>query len=89
MRLNGQPPANSPNAGEAGTETRCECGNMMGLITSRGIELKCRRCKRIHTVSFSWLSEWLGSARAASRMFQVMLAGCEPEQLSRKEEMER
>ncbi len=28
-------------------ELRCECGNLMARVNPRGIELKCRRCKRI------------------------------------------
>lgn len=28
-------------------ELRCDCGSLMARLTPRGIELKCRRCKRI------------------------------------------
>ncbi len=35
------------------TEIRCRCGNMMGRRTMRGIEMKCRRCKRIHVIPWS------------------------------------
>lgn len=31
-------------------DVRCRCGNMIGQLTSRGIEVKCRRCKRIHII---------------------------------------
>ena len=27
-------------------ELRCGCGSLMARITSSGLELKCRRCKR-------------------------------------------
>lgn len=27
-------------------ELRCACGNLMARVTTAGIELKCRRCKR-------------------------------------------
>jgi hypothetical protein len=27
-------------------ELRCDCGSLMARVTARGIELKCRRCKR-------------------------------------------
>ncbi len=28
-------------------EVRCHCGSLMARVTARGVELKCRRCKRI------------------------------------------
>ena len=28
-------------------DLRCECGSLMARVTDDGIELKCRRCKRI------------------------------------------
>ncbi len=34
-------------------ELRCECGNLMARMNSRGIELKCRRCKRIIAIPLS------------------------------------
>jgi phage FluMu protein Com len=27
-------------------DERCECGNLLARRTERGIEVKCRRCKR-------------------------------------------
>ena len=33
-------------------ECRCECGKLMARTTPHGLELKCRGCKRIITVSF-------------------------------------
>lgn len=32
-------------------ELRCHCGSLMARVTPRGIELKCRRCKRVVVVS--------------------------------------
>ena len=32
-------------------ELRCGCGSLMARVTSAGIELKCRRCKRLVVVS--------------------------------------
>jgi phage FluMu protein Com len=29
------------------TDARCACGSLLARVTPRGIELKCRRCKRI------------------------------------------
>ena len=31
---------------------RCECGGLMAKIIPAGIEIKCRRCKRIHCIPF-------------------------------------
>jgi phage FluMu protein Com len=31
-------------------ELRCGCGNLMARMTSAGLELKCRRCKRLIVV---------------------------------------
>ena len=45
----------------AATDLRCDCGSLMARVTARGIELKCRRCKRIvlvaaHTARRSWVT---------------------------------
>jgi hypothetical protein len=32
--------------GHAGEEIRCGCGSLLARQVDRGIELKCRRCKR-------------------------------------------
>ena len=40
---------------QTNTELRCHCGNMMGRTTPQGIEVKCRRCKRIHVIPLSIL----------------------------------
>jgi phage FluMu protein Com len=29
---------------------RCLCGNLLAKITPRGIELKCRKCKRLQVI---------------------------------------
>ncbi len=28
-------------------DVRCTCGNLLARRTARGIEIKCRRCKRV------------------------------------------
>jgi hypothetical protein len=28
-------------------DVRCSCGNLLARRTARGIEIKCRRCKRV------------------------------------------
>jgi phage FluMu protein Com len=34
-------------------ELRCECGNLLARLTEEGVELKCRRCKRIVVIPFT------------------------------------
>jgi len=33
-------------------EERCRCGNLLAKVTPEGIEILCRRCKRIHRISW-------------------------------------
>ena len=33
-------------ATEGGSEVRCECGALIAVRTPRGLEVKCRRCRR-------------------------------------------
>jgi len=39
-------------------ETRCECGQLIAKIRGRGLELKCKRCKRIIVIPFSSIEGW-------------------------------
>jgi phage FluMu protein Com len=32
------------------TEERCACGNLVAKITREGVEILCRRCKRVHRI---------------------------------------
>lgn len=34
-------------------QCRCECGNLLAKMVSGGIEVKCRRCKRIVLIRFA------------------------------------
>ena len=34
-------------------ELRCACGSLMARLTAAGLELKCRRCKRVVVVPLS------------------------------------
>lgn len=38
-------------------DERCECGNLVAKLTEDTIEIKCRRCKRIHVIHASMLAE--------------------------------
>jgi tRNA(Ile2) C34 agmatinyltransferase TiaS len=39
-------------------ETRCECGQLIAKVRGQGIELKCKRCKRIVMIPFSTIEGW-------------------------------
>ena len=38
------------------SEARCECGQLVAKLGIGGIELKCKRCKRLVSIPFSSLS---------------------------------
>jgi phage FluMu protein Com len=39
-------------------ETRCECGQLIAKVCDQGLELKCKRCKRIIVIPFSSIEGW-------------------------------
>ncbi len=39
-------------------EARCECGQLMAKLRPDGIELKCKRCRRIVLLPFSGIEGW-------------------------------
>ena len=39
-------------------ETRCECGQLMAKRQPNGLQLKCKRCKRIVTIPFASIEGW-------------------------------
>jgi len=38
------------------SEARCHCGQLMALLKKDGVELKCKRCKRLVFIPFTSLS---------------------------------
>ncbi len=48
--------AASPSHKES--ECRCLCGALMARLTLEGIELKCKRCRRLLTIPFSRINGW-------------------------------
>ena len=40
------------------SETRCECGQLIAKVRGQGIELKCKRCKRIVVIPFTSIEGW-------------------------------
>ncbi|NGZ02897.1 MAG: hypothetical protein CV090_07600 [Nitrospira sp. WS238] len=41
-----------------GSETRCECGQLIAKVGGQGLELKCKRCKRIVVIPFTSIEGW-------------------------------
>ena len=39
-------------------EIRCECGQLIAKAQRDGIQLKCKRCKRIVTIPFTSIEGW-------------------------------
>lgn len=39
-------------------ETCCECGQLIAKVREQGLELKCKRCKRIVIIPFSSIEGW-------------------------------
>ena len=39
-------------------ETRCECGQLIAKVRGQGLELKCKRCKRIVVIPVSSIKGW-------------------------------
>jgi len=39
-------------------ETRCECGQLIAKVHGQGLDLKCKRCKRIVVIPFSSIKGW-------------------------------
>lgn len=53
---------------EAGQdEVRCECGHLLAKLTVEGVEVKCRKCKRVHLL---WVSA-VGAAKSRSAALKV------------------
>lgn len=43
-------------AEDAAHDCRCGCGSLLARLRPDGVELKCRRCKRVVMLSFAGLS---------------------------------
>ncbi len=40
-------------------EMRCHCGQLMARLVDQGIELKCKRCRRLMVIPFSNIEGWV------------------------------
>ncbi len=43
--------------GKVRVDERCECGNLVAKLTENTVEIKCRRCKRIHIIPIDMVPE--------------------------------
>ncbi|HKY73627.1 MAG TPA: hypothetical protein VJL88_17030 [Nitrospira sp.] len=46
------------------SETRCECGQLIAKVRGQGLELKCKRCKRIVIIPFNAIEGWTAESSA-------------------------
>ena len=49
-------------------DERCLCGNLVAKVSLEGVEILCRRCKRIHLIP------WPGERREGSSARKTRLA---------------
>lgn len=52
------PPKTPTSERGKGRETRCECGQLIAKVAEGGLELKCKRCKRIVIIPFAAIGGW-------------------------------
>lgn len=49
-----------PQAPPTERDVRCRCGSLMARLTQAGVELKCRRCKRMVVVPLDGMTgHWI------------------------------
>jgi len=55
---------NSPKPGATDrAEARCECGQLIAKLRNDGVELKCKRCKRIVVIPYPFARRDTGRAQ--------------------------
>lgn len=47
------------------SEARCHCGQLMAILKKDGVELKCKRCKRLVFIPFTTFSPHEGPSPSA------------------------
>jgi hypothetical protein len=55
-KLNHPRGTTAPVANSYSPEARCHCGQLVAKVSDNGIELKCKRCKRLILLPFSDLN---------------------------------
>jgi len=53
-------PTVAPYSLDETRESRCHCGNLLARLRPEGVELKCRRCKRVILIPWGTSSTWHG-----------------------------
>ncbi len=43
---------------ELDLEKRCECGQLIAKVQPDGLQMKCKRCKRIVVIPFTSIEGW-------------------------------
>jgi len=51
-----------PRSPDRCSDERCPCGSLLARLRSSGVELKCRRCKRVVVIPWSTATTWHGVA---------------------------
>ena len=49
--------AADPRPSTSPGECRCACGNLVAKRSARGVEIKCRRCRRVHLIPWEEMAE--------------------------------
>jgi hypothetical protein len=56
-----------PGRSSTSSECRCACGSLAARIVAAGVQLKCRRCKRLILVPWSSAGpDWIAPDRIGS-----------------------
>jgi hypothetical protein len=56
-----------PDISGTSTECRCLCGSLVARVVADGVELKCKRCKRMIIVPFPAGPGWVDAQPAKPR----------------------
>jgi hypothetical protein len=52
-----------PSAEAAEGDCRCSCGRLLARLTREGLEVKCRRCRRVLLIAWTDISDADGALR--------------------------
>ncbi|MCS6927161.1 MAG: hypothetical protein NZ578_14815 [Candidatus Binatia bacterium] len=54
------PSSHATSSGADAQESRCRCGSLLARLRPQGVELKCRRCKRVVVIPWGTAATWHG-----------------------------
>ncbi len=52
----------------AAQEERCACGQLLAVLLDEGVEIKCKRCKRLFTIQFEKILDLLKRTKASKSL---------------------